>query len=118
MIAQRSRLDVPSLGIKQIKHAYDAGINTFDTANAYSNGVSEEILGKAIKQHNLPRDEIVVMTKVYFTVARGTKDLMALPNEELDKQRYVNQHGLSRKVRTGILVFDLWPSSLFASAYL
>jgi aryl-alcohol dehydrogenase-like predicted oxidoreductase len=30
----------------------------------YSNGESERILGKAIKQHNLPRDEIVVMTKV------------------------------------------------------
>ena len=30
----------------------------------YSNGLSEVILGKAIKQHNLPRDEIVVMTKV------------------------------------------------------
>ena len=31
---------------------------------AYSNGLSEVILGKAIKQHKLPRDEIVVMTKV------------------------------------------------------
>jgi aryl-alcohol dehydrogenase-like predicted oxidoreductase len=30
----------------------------------YSNGKSEEILGKAIKEHNLPRDEIVVLTKV------------------------------------------------------
>lgn len=43
---------------------YDLGIQTFDTANVYSNGLSEVILGKAIKQHNLPRDEIVVMTKV------------------------------------------------------
>ncbi|TFY65126.1 hypothetical protein EVG20_g5710 [Dentipellis fragilis] len=48
---------------------YDAGIQTFDTANVYSNGLSEVILGKAIKQHNLPRDEIVVMTKVRGTVA-------------------------------------------------
>ena len=43
---------------------YDAGIQTFDTANVYSNGSSEVILGKAIKKFNLPRDEIVVMTKV------------------------------------------------------
>jgi len=50
--------------LKHIKYAYDAGINTFDTANVYSNGASEVILGKAIKQFNLPRDEIVVMTKV------------------------------------------------------
>ncbi|EEB88059.1 hypothetical protein MPER_14326, partial [Moniliophthora perniciosa FA553] len=51
-------------GIKHIKAAYDAGINTFDTANIYSNGTSEIILGKAIKQLGLPREEIVVMTKV------------------------------------------------------
>jgi aryl-alcohol dehydrogenase-like predicted oxidoreductase len=30
----------------------------------YSNGMSEVVLGKAIKQHNIPREEIVVMTKV------------------------------------------------------
>ncbi|CCO33011.1 Putative aryl-alcohol dehydrogenase C977.14c [Rhizoctonia solani AG-1 IB] len=51
-------------GIAHIKAAYDAGIQTFDTANSYSYGESERILGKAIKQHSLPRDEIVVMTKV------------------------------------------------------
>ena len=46
------------------QYRYDMGIQTFDTANVYSNGLSEVILGKAIKQHNLPRDEIVVLTKV------------------------------------------------------
>ncbi|KAJ3992977.1 NADP-dependent oxidoreductase domain-containing protein [Lentinula boryana] len=66
-------------GIKHIKAAYDAGINTFDTANVYSNGLSEVVLGKAIKQHNLPREEIVVMTKL------------------LDGSGYANQYGLSRK---------------------
>ena len=43
---------------------YEHGIQTFDTADVYSNGLSEEILGRAIKQLNLPREEIVVMTKV------------------------------------------------------
>jgi len=79
--------------IKHIKAAYDAGINTFDTANVYSNGRSEIILGKAIKQHNLPRDEIVVMTKVFFQVGRGT----AIAIGAGDGDGYVNQHGLSRK---------------------
>ncbi|KAJ1306642.1 hypothetical protein OPQ81_007637 [Rhizoctonia solani] len=78
-------------GIKHIKAAYDLGIQTFDTANAYSNGLSEVILGKAIKQHNLPRDEIVVMTKVYFTVAPNIK--MAWPS----LADYPNRNGLSRK---------------------
>ena len=44
--------------------SYDHGIQTFDTADVYSYGESERILGKAIEQLNLPRDEIVVMTKV------------------------------------------------------
>jgi len=80
---------------EHIKAAYDAGINAFDTANVYSNGKSEEILGKAIKKYNLPRDEIVVMTKVFFTVARTNENLVAVPNH--DQLGYVNQHGLSRK---------------------
>ncbi|KAG8932063.1 hypothetical protein FRC00_000321 [Tulasnella sp. 408] len=63
-------------GIKQIKDAYDLGINTFDTANVYSAGLSEVILGKAIKQHNLPRDEIVVMTKVFGTEEREMVPLL------------------------------------------
>ncbi len=39
-------------------------MNTFDTADVYSNGLSEVHLGNAIKVLNLPREEIVVMTKV------------------------------------------------------
>ncbi|KIK00144.1 hypothetical protein K443DRAFT_679415 [Laccaria amethystina LaAM-08-1] len=82
--------------IKHIKAAYDAGINTFDTANVYSNGLSEITLGKAIKLLNLPRDEIVVMTKVYFTVG-GNINTPFLKGNAQDELGYVNQHGLSRK---------------------
>ncbi|CAK5261854.1 unnamed protein product [Mycena citricolor] len=81
--------------LKHIKAAYDAGINTFDTANTYSNGVSEIILGKAIKEFNLPRDEIVIMTKVFFPTGH-TADTPAYMMDP-DANGYVNQHGLSRK---------------------
>ena len=77
-----------------IKAAYDAGINTFDTANIYSNGLSEIILGKAIKQLNLPRDEIVIMTKAFFPVGH---EVSAQPTELTEANGYVNQGGLSRK---------------------
>lgn len=43
---------------------YDAGIQTFDTADVYSNGLSEIILGNSIRKLNLPRQELVIMTKV------------------------------------------------------
>ncbi|KAJ6532018.1 aryl-alcohol dehydrogenase [Mycena capillaripes] len=81
---------------KQIKATYDAGINTFDTSNFYSSGLSEEILGRAIKQHQLPRDEIVILTKVFFPVAREQTE-MVFPGPAADADRYVNQYGLSRK---------------------
>ncbi|KAG8907353.1 hypothetical protein FRB99_004600 [Tulasnella sp. 403] len=84
-------------GIEHIKLAYDLGINAFDTANVYSHGESERILGKAIKKYNLPRDEIVVMTKVFSTVGREPKMVWGMSTADLEKQRYTNQFGLSRK---------------------
>jgi 1-deoxyxylulose-5-phosphate synthase len=53
-----------------IKHALDAGINFFDTANMYSQGSSEEILGRAIKDF-AHRDEIVIATKVRHPMRSG-----------------------------------------------
>ncbi len=46
------------------RRAIEAGINFFDTANAYSDGTSEEILGRAIRDL-VRREEVVVATKVY-----------------------------------------------------
>jgi aryl-alcohol dehydrogenase-like predicted oxidoreductase len=46
-----------------IRQAIEAGINFFDTANVYSDGTSEEIVGRALKQL-APRDEVVIATKV------------------------------------------------------
>jgi aryl-alcohol dehydrogenase (NADP+) len=43
----------------------DAGINFFDTADMYSNGLSEEVLGRAMKDFTR-RDEVVIATKVFF----------------------------------------------------
>ena len=47
--------------------SYEAGITTFDTANVYSNGLSEIILGNVIKKLELPREELVIMTKVHHS---------------------------------------------------
>ncbi|KAK7445486.1 hypothetical protein VKT23_014903 [Stygiomarasmius scandens] len=84
--------------IKHIKFAYDNGIQTFDTANVYSSGQSEVVLGNAIRKLNLPREEIVVMTKIRAPVPKevnvsGHSIFVAGP----DNVGYVNQHGLSRK---------------------
>jgi len=46
-----------------VKESFNAGINFYDTANVYSLGQSEQLLGDAIRQVGLPRDEIIVATK-------------------------------------------------------
>jgi aryl-alcohol dehydrogenase (NADP+) len=61
------------------RRAIEAGINFFDTADMYSRGVSEEVLGRAMKDL-ARRDEIAVATKVFYPV-----------------EEYPNSGGLSRK---------------------
>ena len=53
-----------------IRRAVEAGINFFDTSNSYSDGSSEEILGRALREC-ARRDEVVIATKVYFPQRTG-----------------------------------------------
>ncbi|KAF5330009.1 hypothetical protein D9611_010518 [Ephemerocybe angulata] len=83
--------------LRHVKIAYDAGVNAFDTAGVYSNGLSEIYLGNAIKKLNLPREEIVVMSKVFAPVGREMSHFFFAPDPPSSEYGYVNQHGLSRK---------------------
>jgi aryl-alcohol dehydrogenase-like predicted oxidoreductase len=56
---------------RQIGLARDAGVNLFDTADSYSNGLSEEILGRALGSD---RDEVLVATKVRLPMGEGPND--------------------------------------------
>ena len=62
------------------KRAFELGINFFDTADIYSLGESERILGHAIRASGAKREDVVIATKVYFPLRAGE-----------------NSHGLSRK---------------------
>jgi aryl-alcohol dehydrogenase-like predicted oxidoreductase len=53
-----------------IRQALEGGINFFDTANVYSDGSSEEIVGRALGEHS-KREEIVLATKVHGRMFRG-----------------------------------------------
>ena len=63
-----------------IKQAIEQGINFFDTADMYSLGKSEEVLGRALKDFGPSRDKLVIATKVFFPLGDDP-----------------NQKGLSRK---------------------
>ena len=67
-----------------IKQAVESGINFFDTANSYSDGTSEEIVGRALRDFTR-RDEVVLATKVYFPLAFS------------EAKKMPNASGLSRK---------------------
>lgn len=57
-----------------LKQALEAGINFFDTANSYSDGSSEEILGRALRDY-ARREEVVIATKVYFPLSNLERGL-------------------------------------------
>ncbi|KAI9804254.1 MAG: hypothetical protein M1833_007061 [Piccolia ochrophora] len=81
-----------------LKAAYDRGITTWDTANVYSNGVTETIIGKALKKYDLPRHKIVIMSKCYGTVGEETGLRTLFFSKEINKSKdYINQRGLSRQ---------------------
>ncbi|THZ76374.1 Aldo/keto reductase [Aureobasidium pullulans] len=80
-----------------LQHCYKSGLNFFDTANGYSNGDSEIILGKAIKQNNWNRHAVVIATKVWAPVGFGLEEPLSMSEEERNDKGYVNQYGLSRK---------------------
>ncbi|MBW3620102.1 MAG: aldo/keto reductase [Actinobacteria bacterium] len=54
-----------------VTRALEAGITTFDTADMYSRGVSEEITGRLLLKH-ARRDEVVIATKLFFRIRGGT----------------------------------------------
>lgn len=55
-----------------IRAAYDAGVNFFDCADAYSGGEAEKFLGKALREY--PRSSYVVSSKVFFPMGPGAND--------------------------------------------
>jgi aryl-alcohol dehydrogenase-like predicted oxidoreductase len=80
-----------------IKTALDAGINFFDTADNYSDGDSETILGQAFKNLDIARKDVVIATKVYNRVGPGRNDVGAsrghiLDNVEASLRRLQTDH--------------------------
>ncbi len=75
-----------------VKRAIEGGINFFDTANTYSNGVSEVLTGKLLKEF-ARREEVVIATKVFF----GVSDDMSIDGPTAQDKFGPNEQGLSKK---------------------
>ena len=84
-----------------IQRALEQGINFFDTADVYSKGSSEEILGRALKDFAASRDEVVITTKVDQPMGQG-------PNERgLSRKHILSSIDASLK-RLGMDYVDLY----------
>jgi aryl-alcohol dehydrogenase (NADP+) len=57
-----------------IRQAWEAGINFFDTADIYSDGASEEVLGRALRELAIPREQVVVATKVFNPMGKSPNE--------------------------------------------
>jgi aryl-alcohol dehydrogenase (NADP+) len=83
------------------QQAWEAGINFFDTADIYSDGVSEEVTGRAFKKLGLRREEIVVATKVFNPLGDS-------PNEKGTSKKHI-KHAIEASLRRlGMDYLDLY----------
>lgn len=63
----------------------------------YSNGASEEIIGKALKEYSIPRHKVVILSKCWGAVAEDPEGRYILYKDKFDQSKdYQNQTGLSR----------------------
>jgi aryl-alcohol dehydrogenase (NADP+) len=84
-----------------ITKAVEAGINFFDTADIYSRGQSEEILGRGLKALGVRRDEAVIATKVFNPMGRG-------PNRGGLSRKHISQSIDASLTRLGLDYVDLY----------
>ena len=82
------------------RRAIEAGINFFDTADMYSLGVSEEVTGRALREHGR-MDEIVLATKVFWPMGEG-------PNRSGLSRKHVVQACEASLRRLGVETIDLY----------
>lgn len=84
-----------------VKTALDAGINFIDTANIYAGGNSERILGQSLRNLGVPRDEVVVATKVFGPMGEG-------PNAMGASRGHIMTQARASLERMGLDYIDLY----------
>ncbi len=84
-----------------VKQSIDGGINFIDTANIYSEGLSEQMTGQAIRDLGLKRDDLVIATKVHGTMGEG-------PNNAGLSRKHILQQADESLSRMQIDYIDLY----------
>jgi aryl-alcohol dehydrogenase-like predicted oxidoreductase len=89
-----------------VKQSVDAGINFIDTANVYSEGLSEQMTGQAIRDLGLKRDDLVIATKVAGMMGTG-------PNNAGLSRKHILQQANESLQRLGMDYIDLYQIHAF-----
>jgi aryl-alcohol dehydrogenase-like predicted oxidoreductase len=84
-----------------VKKSVDSGINFIDTANVYSEGLSEQMTGKAIRELGLNRDDLVIATKVRGKMGEG-------PNNTGLSRKHILQQADESLSRLNMEYIDLY----------
>lgn len=92
-----------------VKAALTAGINLFDTANVYASGRSKEILGRSLKNLGVPRDDVLVATKVASAMGNG-------PNRRGASRGHILSEAQASLKRLGLDHIDLYQIHAFDPA--
>ena len=92
-----------------VRAALDAGINFFDTANVYAGGESERILGQSLRNLGVPRDDVVIATKVLGPMGQG-------PNARGASRAHVLAQASASLRRLGLEHIDLYQIHGFDAA--
>ena len=73
------------------RQAHEAGVNFYDTADMYSDGASEEVLGRALKELAIPREQVVIASKLFNPTGKS-------PNERGTARKHV-RHAIENTLR-------------------
>lgn len=92
-----------------VKTALNAGVNFIDTANIYAGGASERILGQALKNLGVARDDVVIATKVLGPMGEG-------PNARGASRRHILAQAKASLERLGLDYIDLYQIHGFDAA--
>lgn len=92
-----------------VRAALEAGINLFDTANVYANGRSEEILGQSLRNLGVPRDDVVIASKVFHAMGQG-------PNRQGASRGHILSEARASLGRLGLEHIDLYQIHGFDTA--
>ena len=96
-----------------VRYALDAGVNFFDTSDIYNAGEAETVLGQALRNLDIPRDQVVIGSKAFGLVDGPDRNARRSPNDSGLSRRYILQAIERSLTRLGTDYLDLYQAHGF-----